>query len=240
MNKVKVEYVGKDLEAMDLAENYHQWILDEFKPFFGRHLVEVGAGTGSFSKLLLTTRPDSLAVVEPSAMFDVLRAEVATNGGPTIVRHFNDIFCDVAEAIRADQQPDTIIYVNVLEHIDDDTGELAKIFETLKPGGRICIFVPAQRFLFSDFDKHIGHFRRYGKEELEKKCTDAGFKLVLSRNFDFIGIFPWLVKYRWMRSVSMESGMVKLYDKVVVPIERRLEAVIPAPIGKNLLLVAEK
>lgn len=240
MKKTKVEYVGKDLEAMDLAENYHQWILDVMKPFFGRHLVEVGAGTGSFSKMLLTTRPASLTLVEPSAMFGSVEKSVAGHEDATTIRYFNDIFRDAAGAIGDAQPPDTIIYVNVLEHIEDDVGELKTVFETLQPGGRLCIFVPAQPFLYSDFDRHIGHFRRYRKGDLVGRCEDARFKVVMARNFDLLGVIPWLIKYRLMRSVTMESGMVKLYDKFVVPAEKWIESKVPPFIGKNLLVIAEK
>ncbi len=240
MKKVKVEYVGKDLEAMDLAENYHQWILQEMRPFLGSHIVEVGAGTGGFSRLLLATKPKSLALIEPSAMFESLETGVAGHNGSTAIRYFNNIFREVASEIGSGQPPDTIIYVNVLEHIEDDIGELRTILETLGPGGKLCLFVPAQPFLFSDFDRHIGHFRRYRKSDLEKKCREADFTIVRSRNFDLIGVVPWLIKYRWLRSLTMESGLVKLYDSLVVPVQRRIESIIPPLIGKNLLLIAEK
>jgi len=61
----QTQYFGRDLEAMSFARNYHQWILDEFRPFLGSHLLEVGAGTGDFSQLLLQTQPTSLTVIEP-------------------------------------------------------------------------------------------------------------------------------------------------------------------------------
>jgi phospholipid N-methyltransferase len=77
MSKEKVEYVGKDLEAMDFAVNYHRWILALMKPFLGMHLVEVGAGTGAFSELLLETSPETLSLVEPSAMFETLQTNLA-------------------------------------------------------------------------------------------------------------------------------------------------------------------
>ncbi|HKX84996.1 MAG TPA: hypothetical protein VJL58_12310, partial [Pyrinomonadaceae bacterium] len=82
MKSSQVEYVGKDLEAMDFAVAYHKWILDLMRPFLGSDIVEVGAGTGSFSELLLTTQPSSLALVEPSAMFDLLEKNRALHESP--------------------------------------------------------------------------------------------------------------------------------------------------------------
>jgi len=240
MSEPKVEYVGKDLEAMDLADKYHEWIFETMRPYLGTDLVEVGAGTGGFSKLLLSTSPTSLTLVEPSQMFGALKANVSKSSHNGTVRYFNNIFSAVADRISAEKRPDSVIYVNVLEHIEDDRAELEKVFETLAPGGRFFVFVPAQPFLYSEFDKSIGHFRRYRRKELVEKCTAAGFEIKLARNFDLAGVVPWYVKYRLLGSRSMEPGIVNVYDKLVVPIAKRMEGVISPPIGKNLLVIAER
>src|SRR5437762_9398310 len=155
-----VEYVGKDLEAMNFAIKYHAWILDLIRPFLGRRLVEVGAGTGAFSDMLLETSPELLALVEPSNMFRSLRPilDVRTTG--TEVRLYNDVFANIASDIRRKHAPDTILYINVMEHIENDAEEFKLIHETLPVNGRAVIFVPALPLLFSSFDKQIGHFRR--------------------------------------------------------------------------------
>ncbi|MDQ3748778.1 MAG: class I SAM-dependent methyltransferase [Acidobacteriota bacterium] len=239
MNK-KVEYVGKDLEAMDFAVNYHRWILALMKPFLGKHLVEVGAGTGAFSELLLETAPKTLSLVEPSAMFETLQTNLAKRDSATKIRYFPNIFAEVAAQIETEQSPDSIIYINVLEHIEDDRLELEIIHRTLREKGRVFVFVPALPALFSEFDKQIGHFRRYRKTELAEKFHAAGFRILLSRYFDAAGIFPWLVKYRLLKSLTMESGAVHFYDKFVVPVAKPVESFLPLPLGKNLLFVAEK
>jgi SAM-dependent methyltransferase len=240
MKNPEVEYIGKDLEAMDFAENYHRWILNLFKPFLGKHLVEVGAGTGSFSELLLETKPDSLGLVEPSDMYVALTQNLSKSENSTAIRFFRNIFTEIADQIRKEQQPDTLIYINVLEHIEDDRLELETVKGALAHGGHVCIFVPSMPFLFSDFDKRIGHFRRYKKKDLIEKCETAGFKIRVAIYFDFLGILPWFIKYRLMRSLTMESAAVHLYDRIAVPIIKPLENFVHPPIGKNLLVVAEK
>jgi SAM-dependent methyltransferase len=238
--KNKIEYIGKDLEAMDFAVNYHRWILEEMSPFLGDNLVEVGAGTGAFSELLLSTMPKTLSLVEPSEMFSSLCTNLQNVTGTSKLMFFQDIFSNVADRIKAEQSPDSIIYINVLEHIEDDAAELQIINKTLCDKGRVLIFVPALPFLFSSFDKKIGHFRRYTKKDLEQKCRAAGFNLLLSSYFDVAGIFPWFLKYKLLNSTAMESSMVQLYDRLVVPIAKSLENFVPPPIGKNLLIVGEK
>lgn len=240
MSETAVIYPGKDLEAMSFAVKYHRWLLDELRPYFGKNIVEVGAGKGSFSEMLLDTEPDSLSLVEPSEMFFDLERNISSGMNGTRVGFYHSIFERARSEIISQAKPDTIIYVNVLEHIEDDARELDLIHESLADGGRCLIFVPAMRALFSDFDRDLGHFRRYRKAELETKVRDAGFRILKSKFFDLAGVAPWFVKYRILRSRTLGGGAVSLYDNLVVPIMRRVESVIAPPIGKNILLVAEK
>src|SRR5580765_8499623 len=130
-----IEYPGRDLEAMSFAVNYHKWILDEFRPFLGKRVVEVGAGTGSFSELLMGERVERLTLVEPSGMFDVLSDGNISGDGGIEINFEQALFSQVCQKVRERDEPDSIIYVNVLEHVEDDAAELRLIYETLVPGG---------------------------------------------------------------------------------------------------------
>jgi SAM-dependent methyltransferase len=237
----KLGYVGKDLEAMSFAVNYHRWILSIFEPYLGNRIVEVGAGTGSFSELLLERKAESMSLVEPSTdMYQQLRRRMDDLSPSFRLQTFNDIFHNVAAQIRLSEQPDSIIYVNVLEHIADDAAELRAINETLERGGRLFIFVPALSWLHGSFDRQINHYRRYSKTELEQKCVEAGFNVITSRYFDLLGVLPWWVKYRLLQSQRMEPGAVRFYDQRIVPLARIVESRLKPPIGKNVLLIGEK
>jgi hypothetical protein len=236
---MKTTYVGTDLEAMSFAENYHRWILEELRPHLGKKLVEVGAGTGSFSELLLECDPESLMLVEPSEMVIKLRQRLDEMNASAKARVFDEPFREVADEISS-ERPDSVIYINVLEHIEDDSGELAAVYNSLERGGRVFIFVPAHPWLYGAFDESVGHFRRYRKGELETKCRDAGFKLIVSKYFDMIGVAPWWIKYRLLKSAKLEPKAVELYDRLVVPITRAFESVVAPPTGKNLLVIGER
>jgi SAM-dependent methyltransferase len=234
-------YAGDDLESMSLARNYRRWILDLFAPHLGRRVVEVGAGKGSFSELLLALGPESLTLVEPSRGMHRLLVE-HVGGIPTRarVRVHNDTFAGVARRIAEEERPDSVIYVNVLEHVADDEAELRLVSGVLAPGGRVFVFVPALRWLYGSFDRRVGHRRRYTRGELAAKCERAGLRVVKSVYFDAAGVLPWWLKYRVLRSEKMEPAAVRLYDELCVPVARRVEALVPPPVGKNVLLVAEK
>ena len=235
-------YTGRELEAMSEASNYHRWILQIFAPYLGRHLVEVGAGLGSFSELIVSHHAcETLSLVEPSGeMYQQLDARARRMPTMPRVDVYHASFPEAAPLITARHSPDSIIYVNVLEHIEDDKAELDAVYRALSDHGRVFLFVPALAWLYGAFDERVGHRRRYAKDELEKKLRRAGFQLIVSAYFDLAGVAPWWIKYRLLKSATLEPAGVRFYDRYIVPAARRFEAVIKPPIGKNLIIVAEK
>jgi SAM-dependent methyltransferase len=234
IDRNQTQYFGRDLEAMFFANNYHLWILEEFRPFLGKRLLEVGAGTGDFSELLLQTQPESLTVVEPSKnMFPLLEDNLKHH--PHTER-LNAFFGDIYQSLST--QPDTILYVNVLEHISDDKSELTYVYQALPVGGHVCIFVPALQWLYGTADANFGHVKRYYKKPLEAIVESVGFEIVKSSYFDIAGIIPWWILFCLFKSKSIKANQVSVYDKVVVPIMQRIK--IPLPIGKNILLVGKR
>ncbi len=233
MDRINPKYQGKELEAMSFAINYHQWIIEELAPFFGHNVVEVGAGVGDLSVMLLQTELQHLFAFEPSSnLFPSLRSRTE---GLARITAINEFFSPdhVPEAI------DSVLYINVLEHIDEDRAELLTASQALQSGGCLLLFVPALSWLFSEADRSAGHFRRYHKKPLVTLVEELGFVVVKSRYFDLAGIIPWYVNFVLLNN-TFSAGSVALYDKVVVPPMRLVEKLITPPIGKNILLVARK
>lgn len=237
MNAEAPSYFGRDLEAMSFARNYHRWILDGFRPQLGADVAEIGAGSGNFSEMLLSEpQVRSLVAFEPSAnMFPRLAQALAPHKSKA--RAIQGYLADHAEGLR--ESFDTVLYVNVLEHVPDQGHELAQAWSLLRPGGTLLVFVPACPFLMSDFDRSIGHFRRYRKADLVAVVQGAGFRVERCRYFDILGILPWYLVFVLMKR-TLSGGNVSSYDKFVVPWLRRLEGMVTPPIGKNLFLIAHK
>ena len=233
MTEIKPSYIGKELESMSFAVNYHQWIIDELAPFFGKNVVEVGAGVGDLTDLLLKTKVEHLYAFEPAAnLFPLLCERVKEQAR---VSTFNEYF-------RPESVPteiDSVLYINVLEHIEDDNRELMMAFRALRSGGYLLLFVPALQWLFSKADSSIGHFRRYYKTDLVNRVKNAGFSIEKAHYLDLAGILPWYVNFVLLKN-SFSSPSVSLYDKLVIPPMRVFESRIKPPIGKNILLVARK
>jgi SAM-dependent methyltransferase len=228
-------YFGKDLEAMSFAQNYHKWILDEISPYLGNNVAEVGAGTGNFTEFLLGSNIKHLVAFEPSDnMFVLLKKKYAKNSKVNTVNNFfEDLSMNYIDAF------DSVCYVNVLEHIKDDREALSHAYKTLRKNGHILIFVPALAFLYSNLDKKVGHYRRYSKIELINTVLSVGFSIEKVKYFDIAGIIPWYIAFVLLKQTTTE-GNVSMYDKVVVPIMRKIEHNITPIIGKNLILVGRK
>ncbi|MDG2991824.1 class I SAM-dependent methyltransferase [Candidatus Synechococcus calcipolaris G9] len=228
-----LSYPGKDLEAMSFAVNYHQWIMDVFSPYLTGAIAEVGAGKGSISNLLLEKNIDQLVAFEPSQeMYPDLAQSLAPDQR---ARAVNDFFSpSYGQGIF-----DAVVYINVLEHIEDDRTELTHAWQALKPKGYLLIFVPALGWLYSSFDQQIGHFRRYTKSGLMNRVKNAGFSILQADYFDLVGILPWYINFVLLGR-SLGQGSVSLYDKLVIPPMRVIEQIVPPPIGKNVLLVGQK
>jgi SAM-dependent methyltransferase len=227
------QYFGKDLEAMSFAKNYHKWILTEFSPYLGSSVAEVGAGMGGFSTLLLETDIRSLVAFEPSQnMYPLLQEALSKD---TRARTVNDFFGRTTTG----EHFDSIVYVNVLEHIEDDASELSNARDSLNPQGHLLIFVPALPWLYSEIDRQVGHYRRYVKKDLVELTQQSGFFVVDARYFDIAGILPWYINFVLLKN-PFSTGSVSLYDRIVVPVMRLMEGLVPLPVGKNVLLVARK
>lgn len=229
------EYESKDLEAMASAPNYHAWILSKFKKFLGKQVAEVGAGSGNFSSLLLREPIEKLVAIEPSKnVYDLLKEKTANDARVVCC---NSFFPDVStEYIN---YFDSVVYVDVLEHVKDDARELSYVYNSLKKGGYVCIFVPALSWLYSEHDKSIGHFRRYHKKPLSSLLKNSGFEIMKLEYFDIVGIIPWLVVYKFLKKKPNPNN-VGFYDKYIVPISRFLESLMTPLIGKNLVIVGKK
>jgi len=225
-----------ELEILANMPNYYGWIMETFLPHVRGHVIEYGAGTGTISQRLAPLA-DRLTLVEPSVnLFAPLRARFRAEPKVKVVC----MSLEMHAARLGVASVDTVVMVNVLEHIEHDRQALTKLFSILRPGGHLLVFVPALQGLMSTIDVMFGHFRRYHRNDLIEKAADAGGEVLLCRYFDFLGILPWFVLNKLMGCTTFSPAVVAVNDTFVVPISRAAERVIAPPWGKNLILVARR
>jgi len=227
-------YSGTELDALVQARNYYRWILSQFLPHVGPRTIEVGAGIGTFSELLLAqTAVDQLIVVEPARnLFPRLEQRLSGNPRVTLVHGHLD---DLPVSISAD----SAILLNVLEHVENVAPFLAALHARLTSGGRLLLLVPAGPRLYGSLDEAFGHYRRYTKGLLARSLVEAGFRSRLLRYFNFPGVLTWFAAGRIFRQRTLHARSVALYDRLMVPWISRLETRWAPPYGQSLLAVAE-
>ena len=229
-------YVGDDLETMTDTPQYVDWITDHFRPHIVGHAAEFGAGIGTISARILKD-VSSLDLIEPTAsLAEKLRERFKGEDKIKVVSMMLEGYL----ASDTGHQYDTILLVNVLEHIENDKSALKMLFGALNTGGHLLLFVPALPFLFSKFDELVGHYRRYTRANLAHSLTEAGFQIRDNRYFDFLGVLPWYLINTVGGKTSLNPFAVKFYDRIGVPLGRFGERLITPPIGKNVIVVAKK
>jgi SAM-dependent methyltransferase len=228
-------YSGTELDSMAQARNYYLWILRYFLPRIGRQVIEVGAGVGTLAEYLLAARPASeFVLIEPAA--NLLPALQARHGNNPRVR----VLQGTLEEHAANLVADSVVMVNVLEHVADDQFCLRALFDVLRPGGTLLLFVPALPGIYGALDRAFDHYRRYTKPELAQKLNDAGFHLEQLRYMNLPGVAAWYLAGRILRQTTLRPGSVRFYDRWVVPWWSKLEEKWAPPVGQSLLAVAVK
>ena len=219
MTEILNPFPSEVLEDMGEMPNYNDWIVGQFASLLGGRAVEIGAGLGSISERLrpLVTHLD---LVEPTPVLaDSLRSKFAGDDNCTVVQQSLENWMETS---RPDCY-DSVVMVNVLEHIEDDRAAAKGLYGKIKPGGRLLIFVPALPFLYSELDRIYGHYRRYRRTELRDCVENAGFRIEKLRHFDITGVFPWWLLNTVMGKTSFHQPSLTVYDRFLVPPTKLIE-----------------
>lgn len=216
----------------DEAKNYRQYEFDMVAPHVGRSLLEIGSGLGHFAEQFLP-RLDRLVVSD----FD-----------PYCVEQLGKRFADRPEVdvlrfglpteIPLREKVDTVVMMNVLEHIEEDAEALRSLARVTLPGGRIVIWVPGYMQLYGDFDRKVGHVQRYTPKTLRATIAKAGLEAGMVKPINFLGGIAWWAAVRRGGVGYPDPRLVKIYDRTVVPATRLIERVIRPPFGQTVLGVA--
>jgi 2-polyprenyl-3-methyl-5-hydroxy-6-metoxy-1,4-benzoquinol methylase len=227
------EYSGLDLDMMHIAENYNRWVLDSFYPYIVGRCIEVGAGQGTMSQLI-AKQCQNLVAIEP----DENNCRIICDKLKDFknVETYHGFLSDFP---KEEQAVDNIIYINVLEHIEDEVAELTMAKQLLSANGHLLIFVPALQALYGAIDQQVGHYRRYSKKYLIDLLENKlNMKIIKIKYFDIVGIIPWYILSCVFKLTGQNPTSVKIYNKLIVPIMSRLEKFLPVPVGKNIYVIA--
>jgi SAM-dependent methyltransferase len=225
---------GRSLEDASGADQrrYRTFQLEMIEPHCGPSVLEVGAGLGEFA-----------------SQFSGLERHVVTDVDPGAVASMAERFADRPEvearvldlargAIDLGTPVSTVVAINVLEHIDDDTGALRALASMTEPGGRIVLWVPAYMQLYGEFDRAVGHVRRYTPRTMTAVIRHAGLTPELVRPVNFLGGIAWWATVRRGGVGAPNPRLVRTYDRLVIPVTRAVERRVTLPFGQSVLGVA--
>jgi SAM-dependent methyltransferase len=213
------------------AENYNRWIYAQIAPFVGRRILDVGCSIGNITQFYV----DRELVVGLDVVPEVLEVARERFAGKNYEAHHMDVSSSALLNFR-DRNLDTAVCLNVLEHVEDDVHALRNMRDTLMPGGRICLLVPVNKWLFGPMDAVDHHYRRYTRRELNAKLAEADLTVEHQNYFNMLGIAAWFISNHVLRQSLAKPGQYSLYDSLV-PVLSRIERVLPPPAGLSLVTI---
>ena len=199
---MKIDTGGQTLESMSQAIWYNKWTVRKFEEYLKGEILEVGCGIGNFKKDI--KKYGEVWAIDINGTY--IKQAVVLLGDRVGI---GDI--EKGEYFFGDKQFDCIVCLNVLEHIKNDQSALIIMYELLKIGGYLILLVPAHDLLYGEIDRSIGHIRRYKKKDLIKMLTGVGFKIIKSREINFLGAIGWWISSKLLSSDKVDGGKIKIF-----------------------------
>lgn len=215
------------------ARRYRAYQLSLVGPHLGRTVLEVGSGLGDFSAMLTQARRLVVSDTDPGCL-EALRRRFA--GDPQV----DVLEVDLDSTVTLAEKVESVLAMNVLEHILDDVAALRALGRLLVPTGAVVLWVPAYPALFGDFDRLVGHHRRYTPASLRAAVEAADLVPELLKPVNLLGGIAWWLAVRRGRAGAASPRLIRAYDRLVVPLTRELERRWSPPFGQSLLCVARR
>ncbi len=220
------------LERLAEAPRFNRWMFDRVRPWVGDRVLEIGSGIGNLSQFLVDRASVVLTDTTPEYL-ERLRERFGHLPSVEIMR----LYLPTVDDAVAHRRFDTIVCLNVLEHVADDGLSLAAIRSLLDRGGRLILLVPALPSLYGSLDRALGHVRRYTPRELRTKFDHAGLRMEHLEYFNLAGLPGWWLAGRVLRRTLIPTASLRWFD-ALVPLFR-LERLLPWRIGQSLIAIGE-
>ncbi|HVC34993.1 MAG TPA: class I SAM-dependent methyltransferase [Chloroflexota bacterium] len=226
----------KTLRRMATVDRYNRWVFEKLAGYLGDRVLEVGCGIGNMTPFLVCAQhvtcidllPESVALVRKQFESD---------------RRVHAFVTDIADpesvAKLGQSRYDTVVCINVLEHIEHHVDALRHMHDVLIPGGRILLFVPAGRYLYGRLDEALGHYRRYTLDSLCSVVRTQGFDIVEASYMNVAGIPGWFLSSRILRREAPPRGLLRLFN-FFTPLFIWLETRLRPPFGQSIICVARR
>jgi SAM-dependent methyltransferase len=220
------------LRNLEQAEQFNHWVFSEIAPHLGDRVLEVGCGIGNFTALLAEHCRRVVGLDISEEYVSLARNRFSDHDQVEVLQK------DIMEG-TCEGSFDTVVMLDVLEHIDDDVGALRHIAQSLVPGGDLVVKVPALQALYGSMDEAIGHYRRYDRESLSRTLRDGGFEVSSLWFFNRLAMAGWWVNGKLLRRKVPSAGEVSVFNKMLC-LTRPVETLLRIPVGLSLFAVGKK
>ncbi|CAN5189847.1 hypothetical protein BH10PSE10_BH10PSE10_01100 [soil metagenome] len=228
-------YEGGELDVFALAINWKAYWASRVEPYVGSRVLEVGAGLGVTARTLCKGQKKWIALEPDPALAGRMREDIGAGRLPALC----EVRVGTLANIDLSERFDTILYIDVLEHIRDDRSELELAAERLDRGGHVVVVAPAHQFLYTPFDQAIGHFRRYDHGMIAA-LQPAGLTLARFEYLDSVGFLASLGNRWLLKSATPSASQIRVWDRLMVPLSRGLDPLLQRRFGKSVLAVWRK
>ncbi len=229
-------YAGTELETFALASNWKAYYRDLLSEYIAGDVLEVGAGIGSTTVSLCRCGHRRWVCLEPDPE---LAKKIAILREAKQLPDCFEIRVGTVEDLDEREKFDTISYIDVLEHIQEDGKEAREAARRLRSGGHLIVLSPAHPALYTTFDAAIGHYRRYTKQSLSRVVPEE-MKVRKLFYADSIGLIASLSNRYVLKSAMPTRSQILLWDRVLVRLSRLFDGLFFYRIGKSVIGVWQK
>src|ERR1039458_1492530 len=222
---IYVDRGAKILDSLAGTKRFNKWMADTVRPMLGTRVLELGAGIGNMTQHLARGR--KIFVASDIDQEHLARLRVRFRGRPNLEIRKCDL-CDVGDFQAMPGVFDSVVCLNVVEHVEDDSGALRNIFAALRPGGRAIILVPQDQKAYGTLDEVLGHYRRYSEGELRARMEEAGFEVERVLHFNRVTRPAWRFNGQVLKRRSFGRLQLRIFD-ALVPLWRRIDRYLPWP-----------
>jgi glycosyltransferase involved in cell wall biosynthesis len=218
------EHGSQTLARLSRAHRFNRWMADTIRPFVGQNVLEIGAGIGNLTQTLIPRQSYCATDINPLYLKTI--ANLRSNK-PYLRSAYLDVE-DIAQFKTPEKPFDTVICLNVIEHVEDDRKAFSNIHSLLAPNGTAIVLVPQGKWLYGSFDEMLGHKRRYTRDELKQVAEASGFQVKTIISFNRVGVVAWFLNAKLLRRKSFGLFQVLMLNWLT-PIFRLLDRFLPWP-----------
>lgn len=228
------------LQKLAAAPLINKWLFDAISPYCSGKILEVGSGIGNLSFYLLKNFSNITLSDFRNKYCDILKIKYGNCANLNSVVEMDLSLYNFKEIyLYSSKKYDTIIALNVLEHIKKDALAIRNCRELLAPNGKLVLLVPAYQFLYNTLDKNLDHYKRYNKTNLSQLVNAEGLQVVEAKYFNFIGIFGWWFTGKLLKKTQIPNYQLKIFNKFI-PVFRIIDMLVFNKAGLSVIVICKK